>query len=262
MDIPTVTLSVCRAIARCPAPAGTVVSSTAMGRNKSIYLRALAGGSNPNPNTYRLTERLTARHILEVLLTVILGTAVALAVAGCFSGKVVQTRVVEVEDPPDPGPYRIGKGDSLDVLVWGREQLSGRLHVAGDGMITMPLIGETNAAGLTTAELQKQLTHKLSRFVHDPNVTVRVASPASQVFYVLGEVKRAGKYQLAAGEVLSQALAEAGGPTEFANLRKVKIIRYADEKPVEMTVNYNAVASDGDLSADVPISRGDTILVP
>ena len=196
------------------------------------------------------------------LRSLALGALLTVLLSGCFGGAVVQTKVVEAADSPDPGPYRIGKADSLEVLVWGRPQLSGRLHVADDGTITVPLIGQTTAAGLTTAELQKQLAHKLSRFVNNPNVTVRVATATSQVFYVLGEVKRAGKYQLMPGEVLSQALAEAGGPTEFANLRKVKIIRYATDRPTEMTVNYKVLASDGDLSADVPISRGDTIVVP
>ncbi len=192
-----------------------------------------------------------------------LATWLAPSTFGCFAGDAVHTEVVQVPDQSDPGPYRIGKGDSLDVLVWGHEQLSGRLHVADDGTVTVPLIGQAEAAGLTTTELQKHLSVKLSRFVHAPNVTVRVATPASQVFFVLGEVKRAGKYQLTSGEVLSQALAEAGGPTEFANLRKVKIIRHDSDRPLEeLTINYKMVASDGDLSADVPISRGDTILVP
>jgi polysaccharide export outer membrane protein len=186
----------------------------------------------------------------------------ALSCCGCFGGRPVETKVVQDAAQPDPGPYRIGRGDSLDLLVWGHDQLSGRLHVADDGSVTLPLIGQTEAAGLTTSQLQRRLTIKLSRFLHAPNVMVRVANPASQVFFVLGEVKRAGKYELTSGEVLSQALAEAGGPTEFANLRKVKIIRHVDDRPMELTVNYNTVASDGDLSADVPISRGDTIVVP
>jgi len=153
----------------------------------------------------------------------------------------------------------IGKADSLDALILGRELLSGRLHVANDGTITLPLSGQTTAARLTIAELQKQLTRKLSRFVSNPNLTVRVANPTGQIVYVLGEVKRVGKYQLMPGEVLSQALAEAGGPkpTEFANLRQVKIIRYATDRPTEMTVNYKAVASDADVR-----SVGDRIVVP
>ena len=186
----------------------------------------------------------------------------ALAICGCFGSKAVETTVIQAPERPDPGPYRIGRGDSLDLLVWGHDQLSGRLHVADDGSVTLPLIGQTEAAGLTTTQLQRRLTAKLARFLHAPNVTVRVANPASQVFFVLGEVKRAGKYQLTSGEVLSQALAEAGGPTEFANLRKVKIIRHVDDHPMELTVNFKTLASDGDFSADVPISRGDTIVVP
>ncbi len=203
-------------------------------------------------------RRLSAR----VLMAVVCAAGMTLSTLGCFGGKPVQMKVVELPDQSDPGPYRIGRGDSLDVLVWGHDQLSGRLHVADDGTITVPLIGQTEAAGLTTDQLQKHMSGKLSRYLHGPNVTVRVANPGSQIFFVLGEVKRAGKYQLSSGEVLSQALAEAGGPTEFANLRKIKIIRHLDAKPLELTVNYKMVASDGDLSADVPISRGDTIMVP
>jgi protein involved in polysaccharide export with SLBB domain len=93
----------------------------------------------------------------------------------------------------------IGKADSLDVVVWGRHQLSGRLNVADDGTITLALIGQTSAAELTIAEMQKQQPHKFSRFVNNPNIIVRVANPTSQVFYVLGEVKGAGKHQLTLG---------------------------------------------------------------
>ena len=89
----------------------------------------------------------------------------------------------------------------------------------------MPLIGQVDAAGLTAKDLQADLTSRYAHFVHDPKITVRVFDPASRVFYVLGEVSKPGMYKLMSGEVLSQALAAAGGPTEYANLRSIKIIR-------------------------------------
>ncbi len=185
-----------------------------------------------------------------------------LTVSACFGGPPLKTRVV-----PNPaaaaevGPYKIGRDDVLDILVWKQRQLSGRIRVASDGTIMLPLIGQVTAAGLTTAQLQTELATRFVRFVNAPKVTVRVFDPASRVFYVLGEVAKPGMYKLMSGEVLSQALAAAGGPTEYANLSRVKIIRRSADQQTELTVNYGDVR-DGDLSADVPLRRGDTITVP
>lgn|SRR5487761_33318 len=188
-------------------------------------------------------------------------TAVTM-MSGCFGGAPVQTQVIaKPAEAADVGPYKIGRDDVLDVLVWKQEQLSGRIRVGSDGTIMMPLIGQVKAAGLTTTELQNDLATRMARFVHDPKVTVRVFDPASRVFYVLGEVSKPGMYKLMSGETLSQALAAASGPTEYANLRKIKIVRRTGDQQVEMTVNFSDV-HNGDLRADVPLERGDTITVP
>jgi polysaccharide export outer membrane protein len=197
-----------------------------------------------------------ARNSFAIFLILVLATS------GCFGGAPVQTQVVtRPADPADAGPYKIGRDDILDVFVWKDKQLSGRISVASDGTITMPLVGQVEAVGLTTKELQTDLTTRYARYVHDPKVTVRVFDPASRVFYVLGEVSKPGMYKLMSGEVLSQALAAAGGPTEYANLRKIKLIRRSGDQQVEMTINFSGVRS-GDLRADVPLERGDTITVP
>lgn len=185
-----------------------------------------------------------------------------LVTSGCFGEAPVQTQVVTRQaESADSGPYKIGRDDVLDVFVWKDKQLSGRITVDSDGTVTLPLIGQVKAAGLTTKELQSDLTVRYARFVHDPKVTVQVFDPASRVFYVLGEVSKPGMYKLMSGETLSQALAAAGGPTEYANLRRIKIVRRNDDQQTEMTVNYNGVRS-GDLRADVVLERGDTITVP
>jgi polysaccharide export outer membrane protein len=187
--------------------------------------------------------------------------AMAAVFSGCF-GEPVQTQVIQQPAvAADQGPYKIAPDDVLDVLVWKEQQLSGRIRVGSDGSIMMPLIGQVKAAGLTTNDLQTDLTTRFAKYVHDPKVTVRVFDPASRVFYVLGEVTKPGMYKLMSGEVLSGALAAAGGPTEFANLRKVKLIRRNGDQQVEMTINYSDV-SGGDSRADVPLQRGDTITVP
>jgi polysaccharide export outer membrane protein len=186
----------------------------------------------------------------------------ALPLSGCFGGSSVQTRVVA--NPPvstEADPYTIGSDDVIDVLVWKEPQLSGRVRVASDGTVTMPLIGQVAAADETTAQLQGDLTNRFSQFVHDPKVTVRIYNPASRAFYALGEVAKPGRYPLMSGEVLSQALAAAGGPTEYANLNKIRIVRRNNDSQEEITVNYSAVTK-GDLSADVSLQRADTIMVP
>jgi polysaccharide biosynthesis/export protein len=196
-----------------------------------------------------------------VLTARLLAAALTVSGFGCFEPQPVQTKVAERTAHEDTGPYRIGRDDVLDVLVWKQPQLSGQMRVGADGTITLPLAGQVRAVGLTTAQLKHDLTDRIGRYVHEPNITVRVAEPRSQVFYVLGEVQHPGKYELSSGEVLSQALAEAGGATEFANLASVKIIRRSGDKKVEMVVNYKVV-SRGDLSADIPLARGDTVMVP
>jgi polysaccharide export outer membrane protein len=194
------------------------------------------------------------------VMTVLLWSVIS--IAGCSSGNPEETTVVA--DPPaitDHAPYQIGCDDVIDVLVWKQPQLTARVRVASDGTITMPLINQVAAAGKTTSQMQQTLTVKFAKFVRDPTVTVRIYDPASRVFYALGEVVKPGRYPLMSGEVLSQALAAAGGPTEYANLRKIRIVRRSREGQTEFTVNYRAILK-GDLSADVPLERADTIMVP
>ncbi len=161
----------------------------------------------------------------------------------------------------DPQPYIIGIDDMLDVIVWNQTQLSGKMPVEEDGTIAIPLAGRVAAAGLTCDKLEKRLHDKLAGFTDNPHVTVRVADPRSKVFYVVGEVHKPGVMSLRSGEVLSQALAEAGGLTDFANSRAIKIVRRRPTQNIEMTINYKKVEA-GDLSADVPLEPGDTITVP
>jgi polysaccharide biosynthesis/export protein len=213
-----------------------------------------------NRGSARRTLR-TIRRPIAFYLSFTSFVTLAALVSGCF-GEPVQTQIVaQPAEAADVGPYKIGPDDVLEVLVWKQQQLSGRIRVGSDGTIMLPLIGQVKAAGLTTNDLQTELTTSLAKYVHDPKVTVRVFDPASRVFYVLGEVTKPGMYKLMSGEDLSGGLAAAGGPTEYANLRKIKLIRHNGDQQVEMTINYNDV-SGGDMRADVPLQRGDTITVP
>ncbi len=195
---------------------------------------------------------------------ILLAVAISISTVGCglFNSSPVRQTVVPRPPEKDAAPYQIGRDDELDIIVWTQPQLSGKVIVASDGTIAMPLIGRVPAAGLTPDQLKADLEKRYARYVHGANATVRVTNPASHVFYVLGEVNKPGAYQLHSGEVLSQALAEAGGFGEFADPSKIRILRHRENETIVLTVNYNVVRSGGDVSADVPVEPGDTVSVP
>ncbi|HUO04938.1 MAG TPA: polysaccharide biosynthesis/export family protein [Candidatus Binataceae bacterium] len=172
----------------------------------------------------------------------------------------METQTIPTPAHERPKPYVIGSDDEVEIIVWQQPQLSGKVIVAPDGTITMPLIDRVQAAGRTPDQLKDKLQELYARYVHDPSVTVRVSEPRSQVFYVTGAVNKPGAYKLRSGEVLSQAISEAGGFGDYADPGKIRIMRHGEAETVVLTVNYNRITSDA--SADVSIEPGDTITVP
>jgi polysaccharide export outer membrane protein len=199
-----------------------------------------------------------------LIVGVSMAAAISISMAACslFNPEPVRQTVVPRKTAKNSDPYQIGSDDELEIVVWNQPQLSGKVIVASDGTIAMPLIGRVPAAGQTPDALKAELEKRYERFVHGTNITVRVGDPASHVFYVIGEVNKPGAYHLHSGEVLSQALAEAGGFGEFADASKIRILRHKENETVVLTVNYNMVRSGGDVSADVPVEPGDTVSVP
>jgi polysaccharide export outer membrane protein len=177
---------------------------------------------------------------------------ILLLLGGCVTSKPAAPQA-----PALSGPYRIAAGDTLDVIVWREEQISGPAQVRPDGMITIPLGGDLHADGLTPEELATQIQGVLSRFIDNPNVAVRVSAMGSRRFFVMGNVRAPGMYDLRAGQTLVQALAIAGGFTDFASRGHVKVIRVG-ANPIER--DYDAIVS-GD-TADLPLEPNDTIVVP
>lgn len=201
----------------------------------------------------------------SLFVTGLLAVAVSVSIDACslFDSSPVHEKVIaHPEEKAAADPYHIGRDDELEIIVWTQPQLSGKVTVASDGTISMPLIGRVPAAGQTPDQLKADLEKRYARYVHGANATVRVSDPASQVFYALGEVNKPGVYKLHSGEVLSQALAEAGGLGQFADAGKIKILRHKENETVVITVNYYVVRSGGDVSADVPVEPGDTVQVP
>jgi len=156
-------------------------------------------------------------------------------------------------------PYQIGPGDTLEVLVWREEQLSGPVQVRPDGVATVALVGDVRAAGQTPEALAADIRTGLARFVDDPHVVVRVVVAGSRRFYIVGQVRAPGMYEMRANQTYLQALAVAGGFTEFADRDDVRIIRRSGAGAT-IEPDYDAIV--GGEAPDPPIEPGDTIVVP
>ena len=161
-------------------------------------------------------------------------------------------------NPVSPS-YVIGPGDLLDVSVWQNADLSFKgLPVRPDGKISIPLLHDVQAAGLTTLQLEKSITTGLKNYVKDPQVTVVVAQVNSQRYYVLGEVMHPGVFPLLPGLTALQAISAAGGFTQFANEKKIYILRGGQKLPF----NYKTVVQGKDLQENIELKPGDTIVIP
>jgi polysaccharide export outer membrane protein len=176
-------------------------------------------------------------------------------------GKVDLSRPPQQAVPVSP-EYRIGLRDKLRVEVYRHEQLSQSLEVRPDGKITLPLIGDVVASGLTPLELRDQLASALAEYVTNPAVTVIVVEANAAVVYVIGEVNQAGSIPMRGPMTVLQALAMAGGFREWASPKNIRILRRNDKSSRIETIwfNYNdAVKGTGTLSYLRP---DDMIIVP
>ncbi|HEY4708661.1 MAG TPA: polysaccharide biosynthesis/export family protein [Candidatus Acidoferrales bacterium] len=163
--------------------------------------------------------------------------------------------------PQDPN-YVIGPQDMLDISVWKEAELTRTIPVRPDGKISMPLLNDVRAAGLTPNQLAAQITTSLKRFVTDPQVTVIVTQINSQRVYILGEVTRTGAYPLLPGMTLLQALSSAGGFTQFANRKKIYMFRTENGKQTKYPFDYKAVVDGKRTDENLVLKAGDTIVVP
>jgi polysaccharide biosynthesis/export protein len=158
--------------------------------------------------------------------------------------------------------YVIGAQDIVDVSVWKEPDLSRSVPVRPDGKISLPLLNDVQAAGLTPAQLAAQITSNLNKFMTNPQVTVIVTQINSQRIYILGEVARAGGYTLLPDMTVLQGLSDAGGFTVFANSKKIYIIRQVAGKQEKIPFNYKDVVSGKDPGQNIALKAGDTIIVP
>lgn len=159
--------------------------------------------------------------------------------------------------------YKIGKGDILEIIVWKEPEFSREeILVRLDGKISFPLLDDIQAAQQTPAQLKKKIEDRLKEFVTNPNVTVIIRNPASQRFYILGEVVNTGEYPLLKELTVLQAFALAGGFTEWASKKEIILYRKVKRKDKVIKINYKKILKGNDFSQNVLIRADDTIIVP
>lgn len=157
--------------------------------------------------------------------------------------------------------YRIGPNDQLEVTVWKEQNLSGTFPVRPDGMISLVLLGDVQAAGKTPMALSEEITDKLKKYIQDPLVTVTVMAVNSKKIYVMGEVNRVGPEEMTADMTPLQAISAAGGITPYANAKKCYILRGEPGKQTKIPFDYKK-ALKGEGVGDLKLVAGDTVVVP
>jgi polysaccharide export outer membrane protein len=158
--------------------------------------------------------------------------------------------------------YVIGADDVLDVSVWKEQELTRTLQVRPDGKISMPLLGDVQAAGLTPSQLSQNVSERLKKYLTAPQVTIILTQINSQRVYVTGEVTRPGAYPVLPGMTILQAITSAGGLTQFANGKKIFLMRDENHIQTKYPFSYKEVLDGRKAEENLPVKAGDTIVVP
>ena len=167
--------------------------------------------------------------------------------------------VAGVTTPPG---FVIGPDDVLTIVYWREKDLSAEVVVRPDGMISLPLLNDVRAEGLTPEQLRVALTTAASKFVEEPTVTVVVKSINSRKVFVTGQVGKPGPYPLGGPTTVVQILSTAGGLAEYAKKSKIMVLRTEGGKSVALPFNYEEVMQGKRLQQNIELKPGDTVVVP
>jgi polysaccharide export outer membrane protein len=165
-------------------------------------------------------------------------------------------------DPVVPSDYVIGTDDLLSIVDWKDKEMSADAKVRPDGRIALPLINEVQASGLTPGELQAKLTEESKKYMEDANITVVVREINSRRVFITGLVHKPGPYPLTAATSVIQLISLAGGLQEYANAKKIIIMRSENGRQISLPFNYKDVSNGKNLSQNIQLKPGDTVVVP
>jgi len=162
---------------------------------------------------------------------------------------------------PDDGDYKIGPEDILDISVWKNEELSRTVPVRPDGKVSLPLVNDIQAAGLTPSRLRQELTRRLAEYVPSPEVAVIVREVHSAKVSVVGSVRSPGRYEMRSPATVLELIALAQGFTDFAARDRIVVLRQNGKQPSRINFNYRKIA-DGSEQDNFFVQPGDIIVVP
>ena len=188
--------------------------------------------------------------------------AIALMFGGCGGGAMVAS---EQSGPSQDESYVIGAGDSLQVFVWGHEDLSNTVSVRPDGNISTPLVEDMMAAGRTPTELARAIEDVLSDYIRSPTVTIIVqefVGELGQQIRVVGEATEPKSLNYRAGMTLLDVMIEAGGLSEFASGNRAKVVRKQNGQEVVINVRIKDLLNKGDMSQNLRMQPGDVLIIP
>ena len=195
---------------------------------------------------------------------------VAVALAGVAAGPdargVAWAQSAPREAPPSSvdgaSDYVIGPEDVVGIQFWREPDMTGDLTVRPDGMITLPLLGDQQAAGLKPDALARQIQSAAAKLLTDPRVTVTVRAINSRKVFITGEVAMPGQYPLTRPLTVMQLIAVAGGLNEYADAKNITIMRTEDGRQRSVKFNYRSVAQGKALTQNIQLQPGDTVVVP
>ncbi len=218
-------------------------------------------GGSPRPRLLngQLETRIVMRNM--ALISILLAGLLDSFVFAQQPGTPVTAQGGAASGVATPATYIIGSADVLLISVWKEPDLTATLPVRPDGMISVPLLNDVQAAGLTPMQLAGSLRDKLKKYVADPRVTVVVTQMNSQRIYLMGEVMHTGPTALLPEMTVLQALSTAGF-TQFANTKAIYVLRSEQGKQQRIPVNYKALIKGETSERNILLKPGDTIVVP
>ena len=163
---------------------------------------------------------------------------------------------------PQPTDYIIGTDDELSITFWRDKDMSSEVVVRPDGKVTLPLINDIQAAGLTPDQLRERLNTEAARFLENPSASVFVKAINSRKVFITGEVQKPGPYPLTGPMTVLQLIATAGGLKDFAKRSEIVIMRSEGSKLVSFSFDYEAISKRNKLEQNIILKPGDTVLVP
>lgn len=217
----------------------------------------------------RSSMRTTGVVLLQAAALAAVGAATLAAQAPVPKPAPPAAAAASVPAPTDnvavPPGYVIGTDDVLSIVFWREKDISSDAVVRPDGKISLPLVNEVQASGLTPEQLRQQVTEAAKKYLDDPTVSVVVKQINSRNVYITGMVGKAGKYPLSDHMTVVQLIAMAGGLQEFADKKHISIIhveRRPDGVPWSHSFNYEDFMNRRNLGANIELKPGDTVIVP